>query len=202
MVKYRAVLDFGRGICYCTGVHFKKGACKMDLTGKKVLMVIAANNFRDEEYAEPRKVLETAGARVTVACSTLNTAKGKLGLEVKPDVLISGVKEADYDGIVFVGGGGSQEYFESPVAHELAKNFHSRGKLTSAICIAPAILANAGLLNKKKATSFPSSREALQAKGAVFTGAGVESDGLIVTGSGPEAATQFGQKLVEVLRGK
>lgn len=174
----------------------------MRLQGKNVLMVIAANNFRDEEYAEPRKVLEKEGAKVTVACSTMNTAKGKLGLEVKPDVLISDAKESDYDGIVFVGGGGSQEYFESPVAHNLARGFHARGKLTAAICVAPAILANAGLLKAKRATAFPSSKETLQTRGAVFTGTGVENDGLIVTGSGPEAAKQFGEKLVEVLRGK
>jgi protease I len=174
----------------------------MNVNGKKVLMVIASSNFRDEEYAEPRKKLEAAGVRVTVACSTLSAAKGKLGLEVKPDVLISDVQEEDYDGIVFVGGGGSKEYFESPVALRLAQAFFNRGKLTSAICIAPAILANAGLLKQKKATSFPSSREALEAKGAVFTGAGVESDGVIVTGSGPEAADAFGEKLVELLRKK
>ncbi len=171
----------------------------MSLNGKKVLIVIAANNFRDEEYAEPRKALEAAGARVTVACSTLNTAKGKLGFEVRPDILLSKANAADFDGIVFVGGGGSQEYFESPVAHNLAQTFFKQGKLTSAICIAPAILANAGLLERKKATSFPSSREILQAKGAVFTGTGVERDGIIVTGSGPEAAAEFGRKLLEVL---
>lgn len=165
-------------------------------------MVIASNNFRDEEYAEPRRTLESAGARVTVACSSLNTAKGKLGLEVKPDILINEVKESDYDGIVFVGGGGSQEYFNSPVAHRLAQSFHGSGKLTSAICIAPAILANAGLLKNKKATSFPSEADSLKEKGAVFTGNSVESDGKIVTGSGPEAAKKFGEKLVEVLRVK
>lgn len=174
----------------------------MKLDGKKVLMVIASNNFRDEEYSDPRKALEDAGARVTVACSTLDTAKGKLGLEVKPDILIGNVKESDYDGIVFVGGGGSKEYFDSPIAHTLAQNFYSKGKLTSAICIAPAILANAGLLKDKKATSFPSSEETLKAKGAVFTGGNVESDGKLVTGSGPEAAKKFGEKLVEVLGGK
>lgn len=171
----------------------------MDLTGKKVLMVIASKNFRDEEYGQPRKVLEQAGAEVTVACSSLETAKGKLGLEVKPDILITEADEREYDGIVFVGGGGSQEYFDSPVAHKLAQSFHKSGKLTSAICIAPSILANAGLLRNKKATAFPSSVETLTAKGAVFTGGGVESDGVIVTGSGPEAATQFGRKLTEVL---
>jgi protease I len=171
----------------------------MKLDGKKVLMVIASNNFRDEEYSEPRKTLEDAGARVTVACSTLNPAKGKLGMEVKPDILINNVKESNYDGIVFVGGGGSKEYFDSPVAHKLARSFYGKGKLTSAICIAPAILANAGLLNKKKATSFPSSADTLRAKGAVFIGSDVERDGTIVTGVGPEAAKKFGEKLVEVL---
>ncbi len=125
----------------------------MKLDGKNVLMVIASNNFRDEEYAEPRKALEDAGAHVTVACSSLNTAKGKLGLEVKPDILITNVEESDYDGIVFVGGGGSKEYFDSPIAHKLAQNFYSKGKLASAICIAPAILANAGLLKGKKQRS-------------------------------------------------
>ena len=173
----------------------------MKLYGKNILMVIASTNFRDEEYAEPRKVLEDAGAHVTVACSSLNTAKGKLGLEVKPDILISNVKESDYDGIVFVGGGGSKEYFDSPIAHKLAQNFYSKGKLTSAICIAPAILANAGLLKDKKATSFPASEETLKTKGAVFTGGEVERDGTIVTGVGPEAAKKFGEKLVEVLSG-
>ncbi len=172
----------------------------MELTGKKVLMVIASANFRDEEYAVPRKALEDAGAQVTVACSTLKTARGKLGLEVKPDILIGDARENDYDGIVFVGGGGSKEYFDSPVAHKLAQSFYGRGKLTSAICIAPEILANAGLLDRKKATSFPSSESALTLKGAVFTGGGVECDGIIVTGSGPEAAAKFGEKLLEVLR--
>ncbi len=171
----------------------------MNLKGKNVLMVIASNKFRDEEYAEPRRALEAAGARITVACSTKNTSKGMLGLEVTPDILISDVTESDYDGIVFVGGGGSKEYFDSPVAHKLAQSFHSHGKLTSAICIAPAILANAGLLKSKKATSFPSSSEILKAKGALFTGSGVESDGKIVTGVGPEAAKQFGERLIEIL---
>lgn len=172
------------------------------LLGRKVLMVIAKNKFRDEEYLEPRKALESEGARVTVASSSLETAEGMLGLKVKPDVLISAVKESDYDGIVFVGGGGSREYFDSPVAHALARSFYSHGKVTSAICIAPAILANAGLLKEKKATSFPSSESALKSKGAVFTEDDVVVDGKIITGVGPEAAKKFGEKLVEALGGR
>ena len=134
-----------------------------------------------------------------MASSSLNTAEGMLGLKVKPDVLIGNVKEADYDGIVFVGGGGAAEYFESPVAHRLAREFFERGKLTSAICIAPATLANAGVLKGKKATSFPSSGAALKAKGAILTKTDVVVDGNVVTGVGPEAARKFGETLVDVL---
>ena len=115
------------------------------LEGKKILMVLAKSRFRDEEYIEPRKALESEGAKITVASSSLDTGEGMLGLKVRPDALIGSVSEPDYDGIVFVGGDGAKEYFDSPVAHKLAKDFFGSGKLTSAICIAPAVLANAGL---------------------------------------------------------
>jgi len=172
------------------------------LAGKKVLMVIAKSKFRDEEYLEPRKILEGEGAAIVVASSSLETAEGMLGLKVKPDILIGNAKEEDYDGIVFVGGGGAKEYFDSPVAHKLARGFYDHGKLTSAICIAPATLANAGILKGKRATAFPSSESALKSHGAIVTGEAVSVDGKVVTGVGPEAAKQFGQKLVEVLSGK
>ena len=169
------------------------------LAGKKVLMVIAKSKFRDEEYVEPRKVLENEGATITVASSSRDMATGMLGCKVMPDVLLNEVKESDYDGIVFVGGGGAAEYFDSPVAHTLAQSFSSRGKLTSAICIAPATLANAGVLKGKKATCFPSSEAILKAKGAVLSKENVVDDGTIVTAVGPEAAKDFGEKLLEVL---
>ena len=172
------------------------------LDGKRIVMVIAKNKVRDEEYAEPRKVLEGEGAAVTVASSSLTLADGMLGMKVKPDVLIGDVQEKDYDGIVFVGGGGAKEYFDSPVAHRLAREFFEHGKLTSAICIAPATLANAGVLKGRKAKSFPYSEAALRSHGAVVTGQDVSAYGKIVTGVSPEAAKKFGQKLVEVLEGK
>ena len=77
------------------------------IMGKKILMVIAKNKFRDEEYQEPRQVLEREGAILTVASSSRDISVGMLGLKVKPDVLLNDVKEADYDGIVFIGGGGA-----------------------------------------------------------------------------------------------
>ena len=170
------------------------------LSGKKVLMVIAKNKFRDEEYIEPRKALEDSGAAITVASTSLNASEGMLGLKVKPDVLIGDVKEDDFDGIVFIGGGGAAEYFDSPVAHKLARSFFDHGKLTSAICIAPATLANAGVLKGKKATAFPSSVAILKSHGTIVMSEPVVVDGTVVTAVGPDAARNFGEKIVEVLR--
>lgn len=172
------------------------------LTGKKVLMVIASNQFRDEEYQKPRSILEGAGVKVTVASSTLQEATGMLGLKVKPDILLKEAKMSRYDAVVFVGGMGATEYWENPTAHALAKEAYQSGKLASAICLAPMTLANAGLLKGKKATIWPDAAKDFKTKGVLYTGSKVEQDGRIITGSGPDAAEAFGKALAKALQGQ
>jgi protease I len=171
------------------------------LAGKKVLMVIASRDFRDEEYAHPRGALEQAGASVTVASSSLTPAKGMLGAVVTPDLLLEDAKASDYDAVVFVGGSGAGEYWEDATAHALAKAAHGAGKVTAAICIAPVTLANAGLLAGKSATVWHECREALKNKGARLVDAPVVLDGTLLTGNGPPAASEFGKALVKALGG-
>ena len=167
---------------------------------KKILMVIASNQFRDEEYQKPRQLLESAGFQVTVASSSLREATGMLGLKVKADILIKDARIEDCDAVVFVGGMGATEYWDNPTAHSLAKSAYEKGKLTSAICLAPMTLANAGLLKGKKATIWADAAKEFQTKGVVYTGKPVETDGRIITGSGPDAAEAFGKALVEALK--
>ena len=162
-------------------------------------MVIASNQFRDEEYQKPRQILEGAGVQVTVASSSLQEAVGMLGLKVKPDILLTDAKMSDYDAVVFVGGMGATEYWENPAAHALARDFYRAGKWTSAICLAPMTLANAGLLKGKRATIWSDAATDFQTKGVVYTGRAVEKDGKLITGSGPQAAEEFGRALVEAL---
>jgi protease I len=69
-----------------------------------------------------------------------------------------------------------------------------------AICIAPVILANAGLLKGKKATVFPDGKEIFQANQVIYTGNQVTIDGRLITGCGPEAAEKFGRELVTLLK--
>jgi protease I len=169
------------------------------LQGKSILMIIAHQDFRDEEYAEPRQIFEARGAAVTVASSSLEVAKGALSAQVKPDLLLEDVAVGDYDAIVFVGGPGAQEYWNDSVAHAVAQEAVAQGKVLAAICIAPATLAKAGVLQGKKATVFSSEREALKAGGANYTGASVERDGLIITADGPKAAAEFAEEIAKAL---
>lgn len=162
-------------------------------------MVIAPADFRDEEYFETRKILEDAGNKVTVANSTGQPSKSMFGKLVKPDKSFYDVNAKDFDAIIFVGGSGTSVYFNNQQALNLAKEFNKSGKIVAAICIAPSILANAGILDDKKATSFPSERDNINAVGT-YTGKIIETDGKIITGSGPEAAKEFGKKIAEALK--
>jgi len=165
---------------------------------KKVLMVIAPADFRDEEFFETKQVLEEAGIEVTVVSSTGQPSKSMFGKIVNPDKNFYDVDPKDYDAVVFIGGQGTKAYFDNKRAHNLARGFKEEGKIVAAICIAPIILARAGVLNGKKATVFPSGRNDINAVGT-YTGSDVEEDGKIITGSGPEAAKDFGMKIAEAL---
>jgi protease I len=175
------------------------GEGKMLIQGKKILMIIAPTNFRDEELAEPRAVFEQAGSTVTVASKGTTSATGMFGATVKVDKDISEVDAVDFDAVVFIGGSGASIYFNDPAAHVLAQNAYNQDKIVAAICIAPSTLANAGLLSGRKATCFSSEADNLRAKGASFTGESVTVDGRIITASDPEVANDFGQKIIEAL---
>ncbi|MBM4388388.1 MAG: DJ-1/PfpI family protein [Deltaproteobacteria bacterium] len=166
---------------------------------KKILMVIASRNFRDEEYFVPKDVFEKNGFIVTTASSMPNPSKGTLGAWAKPDILVTEAREKDYDAVVFVGGSGAREYFLSSRAHKLAREFFEAGKATAAICIAPSILANAGILKGKHAVCFPSERDNLMKKGAIISDRDVAVDGNIVTATGPAAANEFASEILKIL---
>ncbi len=166
---------------------------------KTVALVIAEQFFRDEEYQIPKDILERWGYRVITASTKLENAIGKLGMTVKPDILVKDLINQKLAALIFVGGGGSSQYFNDQSVHQLARHFNDRGNIVGAICIAPVILANAGVLKGKKATVFPDGIKDLEKSGAVYTGNLVEVDGNIITGAGPEAAETFGNKLVAML---
>ncbi len=170
----------------------------MDLTSKKVIMIIAPENFRDEEYFHTRQSLERKGVNVEVASTTKMAISAIDHKEVQVDKLINEIDE-NYDAIIFVGGAGARVYFENENALALAKSYYEKGKIIAAICIAPLILGHAGLLHDKKATCWDGHHAELTGFGAHFTGDLVTVDGQIITGNGPKASYEFGETIADAL---
>ncbi|MFA5044287.1 MAG: DJ-1/PfpI family protein [Kiritimatiellia bacterium] len=170
-----------------------------DLKAKKVLIVIAAKDFRDEEFFDPYNRLRQCGAGVTVASSVKGRAASVSGKTTATDKLIAECKAGDYDAVVFIGGPGAAEFFTNATAHALARAAVEQNKVLAAICIAPVTLANAGVLKGRKATVFPSFKDQLAAQGALVVGKDVVQDGKLLTASGPKAAREFALALVKML---
>lgn len=172
----------------------------------QVLMVVAPRDFRDEEYQEPFTALTAAGARVTVASKSVGKATGVAGTQVEATLAAAQADPKGYDMVVFVGGPGMVAYLQDPDFIKLAQAAGEAHKRLAAICVAPAILANAGLLKGVPATSWPDQLATLKAKGAVMQSekAFVVSarHGEIITASGPEAAKDFAGELVRALAQK
>jgi len=169
------------------------------LSSKKVLMILAPKDFQDQEFSKPKDLLEAKGVKVTIASTTLKEAIGMYGSKVKPDILIKDAKAADYDAVVFIGGNGALALVDNPQALSLAIEAKKYNKVIGAICVAPMILAKAGVLEGKKSAVSSYGKSVLKKRGAVCTGKSVEIDGKIVTGSGPGAAEEFGEALIKTL---
>jgi protease I len=175
-----------------------------NLSGKKVLMLVAFRDFRDQEYFVPRKIFEDSKIEVKTASSKKGRAIGADGGDVEVDFLISEVSVDEFDAIVFVGGPGALEHLDNENSYKLAKEAVEKGKVLGAICISPVILAKAGVLNGKKATVWTdftkSQAKILKENGAIFEEKDVVVDGKIVTGNGPQAAEKFAKEIVNLLK--
>ncbi|OQA92198.1 MAG: putative cysteine protease YraA [Elusimicrobia bacterium ADurb.Bin231] len=166
---------------------------------KKVVIIIAKNSFRDEEYLVPKEILQNAGVEVVTASSSIGVAYGKLGAVVNVDIILRDIDVKKFDAVIFVGGGGATSYFDDKQAHRIAVESVNNKKVLAAICVAPVILARAGALKGKKATVFSSEIKEIEKYGAVYTNKNIERDGFIITASGPSAARDFGEKILLAL---
>jgi protease I len=177
------------------------------LENKKIVMILAFRNFRDEEYFTPREVLERAGAQIKTASNQKGQALGADGGEINVDLLVSEINPAEFDAIVFIGGPGCLNALDNEESYKVVRETISQKKVLASICISPLILAKAGVLDGKRATVWSSSMDrspinVLQERGAIYEDKNVVIDGKIITGNGPAAAQEFGEKIVELLTSK
>jgi protease I len=172
--------------------------------GKKAVMLIAFRDFRDEEYFVTKEILEKAGIEIKTASNKMGRAIGKFGGDTEVDLLVSQINVSDFDAIIFVGGPGCLDALDNEESYRIAREAVSQNKVLAAICISPVILARAGVLRGKRATVWndfvKSQAKILKREGAIFEDKPVVVDGKIVTANGPEAAKDFGEAILSLLK--
>lgn len=167
---------------------------------KRIAMFIAFQGFRDEEYLEPKKALEAAGHKVTTVSTSRGEARGKFGAAALVDRTVDDIDPADYDALTLVGGPGALEHLDKPKVHELFRRAMAAGKVIGSICISPVVLAHAGLLRGRRVTCFPDGAGEVEKAGGSCTGRDLETDGKLITASGPAPAKKYGEALAEALK--
>lgn len=169
----------------------------------KVLFVIAPDNFRDEEYFEPKNILEKAGHIVITASTTRNVCKGMLKGTVKPDILIGEAIENNFAALVVIGGSGSPKLWDNSELQELFHTFYDANKPIACICLATVALFRSGLTQDKKVTGWPpEAKEEADKSGAIYVDENVVEDDLFITAKGPPNAEEFGRKILKRLEYK
>jgi len=198
------ILVVGTLIYYIARQRSEISMPKKTLEGKKIVIITAFRDFRDEEYFVPKEILEEAGSEVKTASNQKGTAIGADGGEVEVDLLVSEINPVDFDAVVFIGGPGCLTNLDNEDSYKVAQKTVSQNKVLASICVSPVILAKAGVLEGKKVTVWSSPLDKspikiLEDNGAIFENKPVVIDGKIITGNGPDAAEEFGEKIKELL---
>lgn len=120
-----------------------------------------------------------------------------------PDTTLDKALELDYDMIVLPGGlPGANHLMNDARIIQCIQDMAAADKYVAAICAAPRALAHAGILNGKRATSYPGTLDKMDVPGMTYCTDPVVIDGKIITSRGPGTAMEFALTLVEVLEGK
>jgi len=155
-----------------------------------------ANGFEEIEALAPLDILRRGGCEVvTVSITDDLMVCGAHGVSVEADAIIQCVDTSDADLLILPGGmPGAKNLLECEMVVEALVEQNREGKLIGAICAAPMVLGENGLLEGKKATCYPGFEG--QLRGAEYTAELVTVDGNITTGRGPGAAMAFGYQLL------
>ena len=147
-------------------------------------------------------LLRRAGIEVTVAGLREGAVTASRGVQLVPDATLDSVMDQTFDMIVLPGGLPGADHLDAdPRIHRLLQRHIEEDRKVAAICAAPKVLANAQLLNGRKATCYPGCLDAEQFSEVTFTGAPVVVDGPVATSRGPGTALDFALALIETLKG-
>lgn len=166
------------------------------------VLIPLAQGCEELEAVTLMDILRRAGVQVTTASLGDKTIRASRGAVLLADMTLDAALEQDFDMIVLPGGmPGSEHLKNDPRVIGRIQTMSAQGRFVAAICAAPMALHAAGLLEGKRATSFPGVLDALPGSHVVLNDP-VVVDGQLVTSRGPGTAMDFALTLVELLLGK
>lgn len=169
---------------------------------QKSALVLVAQGTEELEAVAIIDLLRRAEVHVVVAGLVEGAVIASRGVKLLPDVALDSILTHTFDMVVLPGGGpGTKQFAADSRVIELLRRMDREQKYVCAICAAPTVLAQAGLLDGKRATSYPGMLEAMHLPNVVCTGSAVEIDGRIITSRGPGTAIDFALALIEALSG-
>lgn len=180
----------------------------MENLNKKTVAILATNGFEESELREPKKALENAGADVHIVSLESGEIKGwadgNWSNSYKVDKTLNEVNQKDYNALMLPGGQINPDILrKNKDAVNFVKSFFENHKPVAAICHAPWLLAEAGVIKDRKVTSYNSIKTDLINAGANWVDEEVVVDSGLVTSRSPKDLPAFNAKLVEeVYEGK
>jgi deglycase len=173
----------------------------MKISGKKIL-ILATNGFEQSELEVPRERLKAAGATVDVVSPEKGEIKGwdkkDWGRPVKVDRSLDEVSADEYDAIVLPGGQINPDLLRiNDKALDLIKAFYKQKKVVAAVCHAPWLLIETGIIKGRKATSYKSIKTDCINAGAKWEDSQVVTDNGIITSRNPGDLEAFSNKIIE-----
>ena len=166
------------------------------------VLVPLADGCEEVEAITIIDLLRRAGVDVTTASLADGPVQGSHGIPIGADKNLDAALADDYDMVVLPGGlPGATNLEADDRLMTRIKEMAAADKFTCAICAAPVALAKAGVLEGKKATSYPGFLDQLDSGGFDFTGGVVEADGKVITSRGPGTAMDFALELIAALEG-
>lgn len=164
------------------------------------VLVPLATGCEELEAVTVIDLLRRARIEVVTAGLTTGPVTASRGTVLLPDVTFDVAAQQEYDMIVLPGGQPGADNLEQDArVMALLKKFAAAGKFTSAICAAPKVLAAAGLLDGKRATSYPGALDSHRYPNIRIENQAVVRDGQVLTSQGPGTAMDFALSLIEVL---
>ena len=166
------------------------------------VLIPLADGFEEIEAVTVIDLLRRAGIEVVVAGLADGPVRGSHDIPVPPDMGLDDALARDYDMMVLPGGMPGADHLEADErVRELLTRLANSGRFTAAICAAPKVLAAAGLLEGRRATSFPGFLDPVQTPGLTLSEDPVVQDGRVITSRGPGTAMDFALALIENLAG-